>query len=218
MLSAATAALLAAPLTLGALADTTISNGTKTALTTSTAGNITINAGGSVSIKAASPAVTINSNNFLLNQGGISNENTSNAIGVEVNTASGNIVNSGGIFNVGGISLTGDGAGKSAILFEGGNTFFAPVTLETVTTTAGSAATTVTGSSVQVQGDQSNDFTVLQGTTIDGDVVIAGSMGLSRSTNSSVAGDTAVDIEGNLQGNFLIAQGSAISAVGNQAR
>jgi len=218
MLSAATAALLAAPLTLGALADTTISNGTKTALTTSTAGNITINGGGSVSIKAASPAVTINSNNFLLNQGGISNENTSNAIGVEVNTASGNIVNSGGIFNVGGISLTGDGAGKSAILFEGGNTFFAPVTLETVTTTAGSAATTVTGSSVQVQGDQSNDFTVLQGTTIDGDVVIAGSMGLSRSTNSSVAGDTAVDIEGNLQGNFLIAQGSAISAVGNQAR
>ena len=33
-------------------------------------------------IKAASPAIIIDSNNFLLNEGGISNDNTSNAIGV----------------------------------------------------------------------------------------------------------------------------------------
>lgn len=218
MLSAATAALLAAPLTLTALADTNITNNSKTALETSKDGNITIQAGGGVEIKAASPAVIIDSNNSLTNEGGISNDNTSNAVGVEVNTSSGNIVSSTGILNLGGISLTGPGAGKSAILIEGGNTYFAPITLETVTTTAGSAATTISGSSVQVVGDQSNIFTLLQGTTIDGDVIMAGSMGLSRSLNSNVAGDTAVDIEGNLQGNLLIAQGAVVSAVGNQAR
>ncbi len=218
MLSAATAALLAAPLMLAARADTTLTNNTKTALDTTTAGNITIQAGGGVEIKAASPAVIIDSNNFLLNQGSISNLNTSNAIGVEVNTSSGNIVSPQGILNLGAISLSGPGAGKSALLIEGGNTFFAPITLETVTTTAGSAATTVTGSSVQVEGDQSNIITLVQGTTVDGDMVLAGSLGLSRSLNSTAAGDTALDLEGNLQGDLLVAQGASVTAVGNQAR
>jgi hypothetical protein len=218
MLSAATAALLAAPLTLTALADTNITSNTKTALQTSKDGSITIQAGGGVEIKAAAPVVIIDSNNSFTNEGGISNSNTSNAIGVEVNTSGGNIVNSTGILNLGGISLTGPGSGKSAIIVEGGNTYFAPITLETVTTSAGSAATTISGSSVQVVGDQSNVFTLVQGTTIDGDLIMAGNMGLSRSLNSNVAGDTAVDIEGNLQGNLLIAQGAVISALGNQAR
>jgi hypothetical protein len=218
MLSAATAALLAAPLTLAARADTTLTDNTKTALDTTTAGNITIQAGGGVEIKAASPAVTIDTNSFLQNLGGISNENTSSAIGVEVNTTAGNIVNSAGILNLGAISLSGPGAGKAAIIVEGGNTYFAPITLETVTTTAGSTATTVTGSSIAVEGDESNAFTLVQGTTIDGDVIMAGSLSLTRGLNSTVAGDTAVDIEGNMQGNVLISQGASVTAIGNQAR
>src|SRR5665213_1778150 len=149
MLSAATAALLAAPLTLAAHADTTITNNTKTALDTTTAGNITIQAGGGVEIKAASPAVTIDTNSFLENLGGISN---------------------------------------------------------------------VTGSSIAVEGDESNVFTLVQGTTIDGDVIMAGSLSLTRGLNSTVAGDTAMDIEGNLQGNVLIAQGASVASIGNQAR
>jgi hypothetical protein len=218
MLSAATAALLAAPLASPARADTTQTNTSKTALSTSSAGNITIQSGGGVEIKASSPAVTIDSSSFLINQGSISNVNTSNAIGVEVNTSGGNLVSSTGILNLGAITLSGPGAGKSAIIIEGGNTFFAPITLETISTTAGSAATTVSGSAVQVEGDQSNVFTLVQGTTIDGDVVMAGSLGLTRSLNSNTAGDTAVDIEGNLQGNLLIGQGSIVSSIGNQAR
>jgi hypothetical protein len=218
MLSAATAALLAAPLTFAARADTTLTDNTKTALDTTTAGNITIQAGGGVEIKAASPAVTIDTNSFLQNLGGISNENTSSAIGVEVNTTAGNIVNSAGILNLGAISLSGPGAGKAAIIVEGGNTYFAPITLETVTTTAGSAATTVTGSSIAVEGDESNAFTLVQGTTIDGDVIMAGSLSLTRGLNSTVPGDTAVDIEGNMQGNVLISQGASVTAIGNQAR
>src|SRR6202522_2213234 len=212
MLSAATAALLAAPLTLAARADTTITNNTKTALDTTTAGNITIQAGGGVEIKAASPAVTIDSNSFLTNEGGISNENTSNAIRVDVNTSNGNLVSSTAILNLGAISLSGPGAGKAGIIIEGGNTFFAPITLET------GASTTVSGSSIQVEGDESNVLTLGEGTTIDGDGVVAGSLGLTRSVNSTIAGDTAVDFEGNLQGNMLIAQGASVTSVGNQAR
>lgn len=218
MLSAATAALLAAPLTIAARADTTITTNTKSALDTTTAGNITIQAGGDVEIKAASPAVTIDSNNSLVNEGAISNANTSSAIGVEVNTSSGNIVSSTGIANLGAIDLSGNGSGKAGIIVEGGNTFFAPISLEVIETTAGSAATTVAGSSVQVEGDESNAFTLVQGTTIDGDVVIAGSVAVSRSVNSTIAGDTAVDIEGNLQGNFELAEGASVTAIGNQSR
>src|ERR1700742_4039519 len=100
MLSAAAVALLAAPLTLGAQADTTITSNSKDALDTTTNGNITIQAGGGVEIKASEAAVTIDSNNFLTNEGGITNENTSNSIGVLVNTSNGNIVNSTGLLNV----------------------------------------------------------------------------------------------------------------------
>src|SRR5580692_4725604 len=105
MLSAATAALLAAPFMVTAVrADTTITSTQKSAINTTTDGNITISSGG-VEIKAASPAVTINSNNFLFNEGSISNQNTTSAVGIAVDTSAGNIVNSTGISNLGGINL-----------------------------------------------------------------------------------------------------------------
>jgi hypothetical protein len=217
MLSAATAALLAAPFMVTAgRADTTITGVQKSGINTTTDGNITIQSGG-VEIKAASPAVTINSNNFLSNAGSITNSDTAGGIGVAVDTSAGNIVNSSGIVNLGAISLTGKGTGKSAIFISGGHTFFAPITLATVTTTAGSGAS-ISGSSVSVTGDGSNIFTLQQGTTIDGDVVLAGSMTEVASDKSNTRGNTAIDIEGNLQGNFIIGQASSLIAVGNQAR
>ncbi len=115
MLSAATAALLAAPLTISvARADTTITDTRKSAIDTTTLGDITITSGG-VEIKATSPAVTINSNNFLSNQGSISNQNTTGAIGILVDTSAGDIVNSTGIANLGPINLSGTGTGKSGL-------------------------------------------------------------------------------------------------------
>ncbi|MEO8896296.1 MAG: hypothetical protein ABI450_10480, partial [Rhizomicrobium sp.] len=216
MLSAATAALLAAPLTISAAhaAATTITDTRKAAINTTTLGDITISTGG-VDIKAASPAVTINSNNFLLNQGSISNQNTAGAIGILVDTTAGDIVNSSGITNLGSINLTGNGTGKSALVIQGGHTFFAPITFSNVVSVVGS---TVAGSSVSVIGDTSNIFTLVQGTTIDGDVTMGGTMVLSASDKSTSFGNTAVDIEGNLQGNFIIGQGATLTSVGNQAR
>jgi hypothetical protein len=215
MLSAATAALLAAPLMISAArAATTITDTRKDAINTTTLGDITISTGG-VDIKAASPAVTINSNNFLLNQGSISNQNTAGAIGILVDTTAGDIVNSSGITNLGSINLTGDGTGKSAMVIQGGHTFFAPITFSNVVSVVGS---TVAGSSVSVLGDSSNIFTLVQGTTIDGDVTMGGTMVLSASDKSTTFGNTAIDIEGNLQGNFIIGQGASLTSVGNQAR
>ncbi len=217
MLSAATAALLTAPFAISAgRADTTITSTGKTAINTTTDGNITISSGG-VGIKATGAAVTINSNNFLINQGSISNSNTSSAMGVAINTSGGNIVSSTGFLNQGGINLTGTGNGKSALVIEGGNTFFAPITFQSVTTTVGSSAS-LAGSSLSVVGDNSNVITLFQGTTIDGDVNLAGSMSLTPSIKSTAQGNTAIDIEGNLNGNFVIGQLASVSSVGNQAR
>ncbi|MES2254147.1 MAG: autotransporter outer membrane beta-barrel domain-containing protein [Pseudomonadota bacterium] len=215
MLSAATAALLAAPLMISAArAATTITDTRKDAINTTTLGDITITTGG-VDIKAASPAVTINSNNFLLNQGSISNQNTAGSIGILVDTTAGDIVNSSGVTNLGSINLTGDGTGKSAMVIQGGHTFFAPITFNNIVSVVGS---TVAGSSVSVLGDSSNIFTLVQGTTIDGDVTMGGTMVLSASEKSTTFGNTAIDIEGNLQGNFIIGQGASLTSVGNQAR
>ena len=217
MLSAATAALLAAPfMVTQGRADTTITGIQKNAINTTTDGNITIQSGG-VEIKAASPAVTINSNNFLSNAGTITNNDTVGAIGVQVDTSAGNIVNSSGLLNLGSIDLTGKGTGKAAIFISGGNTFFAPITLESVTTTAGSSAS-LTGSSVSVVGDGSNIFNLQQGTTIDGDVILSGPMTETASDKSTQRGNTAIDVEGNLQGNFILGRTSSLTSVGNQAR
>lgn len=173
MLSAATAALLAAPLTISAArAATTITDTRKEAINTTTLGDITITSGG-VDIKATGAAVIVNSSNFLLNQGSISNQNTAGAIGILVDTSAGDLVNSAGITNLGSINLTGNGTGKSAILIQGGHTLYAPISFNNIISTTGG---TVAGSSVSVVGDTSNIFTLLQGTTIDGDVIMGGTM------------------------------------------
>ena len=215
MLSAATAALLAAPLTISAArAATTITDTRKEAINTTTLGDITITSGG-VDIKATGAAVTVNSNNFLLNQGSISNQNTAGAIGIAVDTSAGDIVNGTGISNLGTINMSGSGTGKSALIIEGGHTYYAPINFNTIISTTGAA---VAGSSVSVVGDSSNIFTLVQGTTIDGDVTMGGTMVQSASDKSTTGGNTAMTLQGNLNGNFIIGSGATLTSIGNQAR
>jgi Autotransporter beta-domain len=216
MLSAATAVLLIA--VSAAHADTDVTGTRKTSLDTKTDGNITIEAGGGVQIKAIGNAVTIDSNNSLSNQGFISNTDTAGAVGINIDTSGGNLVNSTGVLNLGSIDLTGKGTGKSALFISGSNTFFGPITFATVTSTAGGAVTGVSGSSVTVTGDSSNIVTLVQGTTVDGDVTMAGTMTLRPSDKSTSSGNTAIDLEGNLNGNFVIGQLASIASIGNQAR
>ena len=224
MLSAAMAAILAMPAVYSAArADTDITTDNKSAQTTSSVGNITIEAGGQIDLKASLPAVTINSNNSLSNLGGtIVNVNTSNATGILVDTSQGNLVTATGIYSVGGLGLSGNGNGKAALVVAGGNTFFGPINFSEVAASTlvgtSTSTTTVSSSAISVQGDQSYVFFLLQGTTIDGNVGFGGPITLSTAKNSTAAGATAMEIDGNIQGNLVFDNTSNLNNVASQAR
>ena len=217
MLSAAAAALLAAALAPAARADTEISTATSTALSTSTSGNITIDATGSVGIQQSSTAaITINSNNSLANNGTISNANVNNGIGVSIDTSGGNI-NSGtaGLSSTGSINLGSNGTGKLGIVIQGGNTFYGPVTLTTLTAldTLTGATTAAQASALIVQGDDSAAFELVQGTKITSNVLLGGGgIVQDSSVNSTASNSVIVDLNGTLNGNFYVQ--SALSGVG----
>ncbi len=217
------AAILAIPASYTAAhADIDITTNNKTAQTTSSAGNITIEQNGSISIKASTPAVTINSNNTLVNIGSISNTDTTSATGILVDTSAGNLVTASGIYNVGGIGLTGNGTAKAGLAVFGGNTFFGPISFSEITQASTVGTTTsvsaVTASSIVVQGDQSYLFYFAQGTTIDGNVSFGGNMSLTTSKNSAAVGATAMELDGNLQGNLVFDNSTNLANVANQAR
>src|SRR5215469_3132262 len=114
MLSAATAALLSGH----AVADTSITNKVTSPIDTSTDGNITIQSDGSVIITTNPPtaaAVTINSDNNIVNNGGIiTYKGVSDAVGIKLTTGY-----TGQYEGTGKIDLTGTGLGKSAFLISG---------------------------------------------------------------------------------------------------
>jgi hypothetical protein len=225
MLSAAMAALLAAAVVPGGVrADTDIGSTAtnKAAIDTKTGGNITIEQGGQITIKASSPTVTINSNNFLYNAGGISNTDTTGSTGIVVDTSGGDLVNSSGIFNIGAINVTGTGTGKAALAIIGTNTFYAPIQFSEIaqTSTVGSTSTTTAlqSSTVNVQGDQSYAIFFAQGATIDGNVGMGGIVAMSPSKNSSATSATLMEFDGNLQGDLVFDNTTNAQNIGILAR
>src|SRR5665213_721334 len=214
MLSAAAAALLAAAMAVAARADTEISTSTSTPLTTSASGNIVIDASGGVGIAVAgTPAVTINSNNSVINNGFIANGNTDTGIGLSIDTSGGNIL-SQGFASTGTIDLSGNGTSKRGIVISGGNTFYGPITLTSLTAIAltGAAAATQS-SSLVVQGDGSAAFLLVQGTKITSNVLLGGGGIVQNSTvNSTASNSIMVDLDGTVNGNFIVQSG--LSGVG----
>jgi hypothetical protein len=211
MLSAATGALLASVLAASlAQADTTISSSTSTALATASAGNISLDANGSVAVSAGSAALTLNSNNFIANNGGrIANTGTGGAYGVIIDTSAANLVSSGGFTNFGSIDLTGSGSSKNAIVISGGKTYFGNISL---------GASTVGTSSVAVQGDTSSAFYLANDTKMDGNVLFGGSMTMNPASGSQGSGSTLVTFDGKLNGNVLIDGTGTLSNLGSGAR
>lgn len=198
-----------AALTTGAWADANVTTATTTALATAGSGNITIQNTGGVGVKtSAGAAVTINSNNSVLNQGYISNGNTEQAIGLWINTAGGNIVSpSLGFANTGTVEVAGSGTAKAAILISGGNSFYGPISLTTLTSTAtvGSASQSAVtaASSVIVKGDYSSAFYLSQGTTMVGNILVNGGISQEASDKSTVSSGVIVNLDGPLYGNFV---------------
>ena len=198
-----------AALTTGAWADTNVTTATSTALDTATAGNITIQNTGGVGVKtSAGAAVTINSDSTVLNQGYISNGNTEQAIGLWINTAGGNIVSpSIGFANTGTVEVAGSGTAKAAILISGGNSFYGPISLTTLTSTAtvgsASASAVTAASNVIVKGDYSSALYLTQGTTMVGNILVNGGISQEASDKSTVASGIIVNLDGPLYGNFV---------------
>ncbi|HYS45227.1 MAG TPA: hypothetical protein VEM35_02240, partial [Rhizomicrobium sp.] len=216
MLSAAAAALLAAALAaVPVQADTEITNSTSTALSTSTSGNIVIDTGGGVNItQAATPAITINSNNSVTNAGSIANANTDTGIGVLIDTTSGNLLTTNGLTSAGTIDLGGNGTTKRGIVIQGGNTFYGPVTLTTLTATSLTGATAATQASAMiVQGDSSAAFLLVQGTKVTSNILLGGGgIVQNASVNSTASNSIMVDLDGTLNGNLILTGG--LSGVG----
>lgn len=207
MLSAAAAALLAA--TANAHADTTITTSTTTALETASAGTIIINAGGGVGISAAGSAITLNSNNAVTNNGFIANTGTSDATGVRINTASGNLSpGTTGFVSTGTIDLGGGGNGKRGIWVTGGNTFYGPVTLTSLTVSGTGVSSTASSSSLILKGDNSVAFLLDQGTTITSNVLLGGGGIIQNaSDNSTQSNSVLVYLDGTVNGNVINAGG-----------
>jgi hypothetical protein len=216
MLSAAAAALLTAVMAAAAArADTEITTSTTTELATSAAGTIVIDTGGSINItKSGVAAVTINSANSVTNNGAISNAATDGGVGLIIDTTAGNILSASGFASSGNIDVGGAGTTKRGIVIQGGNTFYGPITLSTLT------AVTLTGtvaaaqqSAVIVQGDSSAAFLLLQGTKVTSNIFLSGGgIVQNASVNSTASNSIMVDLDGTLNGNLLIQSG--LSGVG----
>jgi hypothetical protein len=217
MLSAAAAALLAAVAGVSAArADTEVNTAQTTALTTSTAGNITIDSGSGISLGTASAAaVTLNSNNFVLNNGYISNPGVDSAIGLEIDTTNGNLFPPAtGVASTGSFDLTGNGTAKRGIFITGGNTFYGPITLTSLTATSTTGTTgAAQASGMSVKGDSSFGLYLAQGTTVTSNIFTGGNgISYSASDNSTQSNAVIIDLDGKLNGNYVNA--GAINAVG----
>jgi hypothetical protein len=214
MLSAAAAALLTAALAVAAArADTEISTATGTELTTTAAGNIVIDATGAVNIsKAGVPVITLNSANSVINNGALTNT-ADGGFGVVIDTTAGNL-QSTGFTSTGTIDLSANGTDKRGILIQGGHTFYGPITLTSLTAVSLTGATAVTQSSaMSVQGDASAGLVLVQGTSVTSNIaLLGGGIIQNASTNSTASNSIMVDLDGTLNGNFVIQ--SALSGVG----
>ena len=121
----------------------------------------------------------------------------------------------GGVSSTGTINLGGNGTGKLGIVIQGGNTFYGPITLTTLTAlnTLTGATTAAQTSSLIIQGDYSAAFELVQGTKITSNILLGGGgIVQDASVNSTASNSVIVDLNGTLNGNFLIY--SAISGVG----
>lgn len=214
MLTAATAALLSGPVMGQDFTD--ITTKVTQQIKTSTAdngkpGDILIESAGSVVVTTAGPAVEIDSDNTVTNQGIISNIGTTGAIGVQLDaTAAGNGPGSDVVAfdSTGTIDLTGDGTGKTGILVgiaNGDSTgiFNGGINLETA-------------SQLKIAGDTAIGIHVADNTTMNGELLDDGTITLTGGTGMTGiligTSDTAI---ATLVGDLTV--GGGITATGDQS-
>ncbi|OJU10451.1 MAG: hypothetical protein BGN85_12710 [Alphaproteobacteria bacterium 64-11] len=222
MLSAAAAALSAAAFLPAGLsparADTDITTSTSTILATSSGGNITIESGGSINTKIASPLITLNSNNFVLNQGNLVNDGIAGATDVQIDTSAASLLPpSTGFASNGLMSLQGNGTSKIGILVSGGHTFYGPISLSPGSSSVVSGTVvTSPAASMNLKGDGSSAIYISQGTSVTSNILVGGSITQLPSDKSTTGGGIVLDLDGTVNGNVL--NSAAITGIGNGIR
>jgi hypothetical protein len=237
MLSTAAIALLGG----AALADTTIDTAKTDPYTTgalltgntgtANAGKITITSAGSVDIaKAGQGAITINTNDWLLNKGYISNKDNNGAYGIHVdlsadrdftglnmgNNSLGTAIATGtGIYfdNTAGVTVSGsNGTGKIGIYLDANG-------CTTATCAFKGDITLAAGSGIGVTGDGSSAILINQKAVLNGTLTIAGTVSVtSNSMANSATNMYGLQSLGQVQGNISLETGSSLSAFGHGAR
>lgn len=206
MLSAAAAALSAAALLpVPARADTTITTGTGTALATNQAGNVTIQGGGAITLKSATPMVTLNSNNFVINSGNLTNDGIAGATGISIDTGIGNLSPPGTGFSTNGnISLQGAGTSKIGVLVSGGHTFYGPISLApSVQNVVSGSVVGSQASNLSLKGDNSSALYLAPDTTITSNILLGGSITQLPSDKTTSGGGVVVGLDGKLNGDLV---------------
>ena len=179
---------------------------TSTAGAGNTASDVTITTAGSIAVTTGA-AVTIDSDNSVINSGTISSEDADDTTGILVNqTATGNITNNGAInltetAPTDGVPATGagtiaQGSGRTGILISGGSTFTGNIE---------NAAT----ASIRVQGQDSAGIRLAETASLVGDILQSGSL--------TVFGENSfgVDVLGDVIGNLALA--GTVSATGKDS-
>jgi Autotransporter beta-domain len=208
MLSAAAVALLTAPAL--AAGPTEITASTNASQKTSTTGDLTIDAGANLTFKSATvPTVTIDSSNFVLNNGTIDGSGQATQTAVLIDTTAANLGTGAAPIrfeNAGAINLGGDGTGKTALHLTGAHTFFGNILFD---------ATSV----VTISGDGGTGIHSESGSILDGNISFAGSMTMASSTvnATSSTGVALMVLNGITNGDVTIASASTLSATGTGA-
>lgn len=169
---------------------------TSTAATDGSASDVTVAAAGSIAVTTGA-AITVDSDNNVLNDGIISSEDADDTTGIFVNqTVTGNITNNGAInltetLPTDGVPSTGNGtiaqgSGRVGILISGASTFTGNVESTSV-------------SSIQIQGQDSAGIRLANTASIVGDILQSGSLTIFGENS------TGVDILGNVVGNLALA-------------
>ncbi len=244
MLSAATAALLAGPAYATCTSSATldcITSSTSSALTTGPAwttsiittavgkanvGDVSIQSGGAVSISTANVgAITINSNNYVYNDGNITNKDAASSNGILIDVsknpsasglsfanAAGTTITGAGIYvdSAASLSLTGSGTGKNGIVLDstnGSGTFTGDIIFNSTSTTT-------------ISGDQSKGIFIASGATLKGNLTLGGTFSMTPTTPTSTTASALVGVlvEGQVQGNVSVPSGGVFAVQGAGAQ
>jgi len=196
LFASAATTVLATALASSAFAQVEITDARTTAVQTSTAGSggaasdVTITSTGSVAVTTGT-AVTLDSDNDLINDGAITTEDADDTVGVLISGVTGNFTNNGsitlnGAAPTGGITPTSaiiTGTGRTGILISGASPFTGNITNE---------------GSIAISGQNSTGIRLASTSSITGDIFQNGTL--------TVFGENSVgiDIIGNVIGNLAI--------------